>query len=342
MKRIMLLGSGELGKEFVISAKRLGYYVIACDNYLNAPAMQVADIYSVFNMLDPESLRYEIDFFKPDIIVPEIEAIATEVLYEYEANGIQVVPSARAVNLTMNRDKIRDRAAELGLETAKYAYAESLDEYIAAVATIGLPCVVKPVMSSSGKGQSIVRPGDDILDAYQYALSNMRGDRNKVIVEEFIAFDSEITLLTIKQKDGPTMFCEPIGHVQERGDYQYSWQPYMQNNFLREIITKTAQDMAKIITDDLGGAGLFGVEFFLVEPPADSKDNVRVIFSELSPRPHDTGMVTLRSQRFSEFDLHLRAIMGLPIRQLLLFFVKSTRLLYQNMKASKKLCLILQ
>ena len=315
MKRIMLLGSGELGKEFVISAKRLGYYVIACDNYLDAPAMQVANIYSVFNMLDPESLRYEIDFFKPDIIVPEIEAIATEVLYEYEANGIQVVPSARAVNLTMNRDKIRDRAAELGLETAKYAYAESLDEYIAAVATIGLPCVVKPVMSSSGKGQSVIQVGDDILDAYQYALSNMRGDRNKVIVEEFIKFDSEITLLTIKQKDGPTMFCEPIGHVQERGDYQYSWQPYMQNNFLREIITKTAQDMAKIITDDLGGAGLFGVEFFLVEPPADSKDNVRVIFSELSPRPHDTGMVTLRSQRFSEFDLHLRAIMGLPIRQ---------------------------
>ena len=315
MKRIMLLGSGELGKEFAISAKRLGYRVIACENYYGAPAMQVSDDYSIFNMLDPDALRENIDFFEPDIIVPEIEAIATEVLYDYEEDGIQVVPSARAVNLTMNRDKIRDRAAELGLDTAKYAYAENIDEYTAAVASIGLPCVVKPVMSSSGKGQSIIQVGDDISTAWEYAIANMRGDRQKVIVEEFIKFDSEITLLTIKQKDGPTMFCEPIGHVQERGDYQYSWQPYMQNNFLREIITKTAQDMAKIITDDLGGAGLFGVEFFLVEPPAHSKNNVRVIFSELSPRPHDTGMVTLRSQKFSEFDLHLRAIMGLPIRQ---------------------------
>ena len=306
MKRIMLLGSGELGKEFVISAKRLGHFVIAVDSYVDAPAMQVADRNVVINMLDPNQLRTTVDFWMPDIIVPEIEAIATEVLYDYEASEIQVVPSARAVNLTMNRDKIRNRADELGLRTAKFGYAENVDEFTQAVLNIGFPCVVKPVMSSSGKGQSVVHNAEEAQVAWDYAVNNMRGDRKKVIVEEFIKFDAEITLLTIKQHTGPTLFCEPIGHVQERGDYQYSWQPFIPDNieYTNSIITQ-AQAMAEIITDDLGGAGLFGVEFFI-------KDD-EVIFSELSPRPHDTGMVTLRSQRYSEFDLHARAVLGLPI-----------------------------
>ena len=306
MKRIMLLGSGELGKEFVISAKRLGHFVIAVDSYVDAPAMQVADRNVVINMLDPNQLHTIIDAWMPDIIVPEIEAIATEVLYDYEANEIQVVPSARAVNLTMNRDKIRDRADELGLRTAKFGYAENVDEFTQAVLNIGFPCVVKPVMSSSGKGQSVVHNADEARVAWDYAVNNMRGDRKKVIVEEFIKFDAEITLLTIKQHTGPTLFCEPIGHVQERGDYQYSWQPFIPDNieYTNSIITQ-AQAMAEIITDDLGGAGLFGVEFFI--------RGDEVIFSELSPRPHDTGMVTLRSQRYSEFDLHARAVLGLPI-----------------------------
>ena len=302
----MLLGSGELGKEFVISAKRLGHFVIAVDSYVDAPAMQVADRNVVINMLDPNQLRTTVDFWMPDIIVPEIEAIATEVLYDYEASEIQVVPSARAVNLTMNRDKIRNRADELGLRTAKFGYAENVDEFTQAVLNIGFPCVVKPVMSSSGKGQSVVHNAEEAQVAWDYAVNNMRGDRKKVIVEEFIKFDAEITLLTIKQHTGPTLFCEPIGHVQERGDYQYSWQPFIPDNieYTNSIITQ-AQAMAEIITDDLGGAGLFGVEFFI-------KDD-EVIFSELSPRPHDTGMVTLRSQRYSEFDLHARAVLGLPI-----------------------------
>jgi phosphoribosylglycinamide formyltransferase 2 len=306
MKTIMLLGSGELGKEFVISAKRLGHFVIAVDSYNDAPAMQVADCNVVINMLDSNQLHTIIDAWMPDIIVPEIEAIATEVLYAYEANGIQVVPSARAVNLTMNRDKIRDRADELGLRTAKFGYAENVDEFTQAVLNIGFPCVVKPVMSSSGKGQSVVHNAEEAQVAWDYAVNNMRGDRKKVIVEEFIKFDAEITLLTIKQHTGPTLFCEPIGHVQERGDYQYSWQPFIPDNveYTNSIIAQ-AQVMAEIITDDLGGAGLFGVEFFI-------RDD-EVIFSELSPRPHDTGMVTLRSQRYSEFDLHARAILGLPI-----------------------------
>ena len=300
MKRILLLGSGELGKEFVISAKRLGYFVIAVDSYDDAPAMQVADRRNVINMLDPDKLREIIDFWKPDYIVPEIEAIATQVLYEFEKTST-VVPSARAVNLTMNRDKIRDRADELGLKTAKFAYAENESQYWDVIDAIGFPCVVKPVMSSSGKGQSIVHNEDQADAAFVYAMDNMRGDRKKVIVEEFIHFSSEFTLLTIKQKDGPTLFCEPIGHYQERGDYQYSWQPA----WIGIDALKKSEEMAKIITDDLGGAGLFGVEFFM------TKDGP--IFSELSPRPHDTGMVTLQSQRFTQFDLHLRAIMGLPL-----------------------------
>jgi phosphoribosylglycinamide formyltransferase 2 len=309
MKTIMLLGSGELGKEFVISAKRLGYYVIACDSYIDAPAMQVADDSLVFNMLDPDTLSRVIRDYQPDIIVPEIEAIATNVLYDVEASGIQVVPSARAVNLTMNRDKIRDRAAELGLKVASFAYAESEEQLIAAWENIpSKKTVIKPVMSSSGKGQSVVDSESDIdallqvKTAWHYACENMRGDRKRVIIEEFIDFDYEITLLTIKQKAGPTLFCAPIGHVQKNGDYQYSWQPAP---FTSLLAHKTAEAMAKTITDDLGGFGLFGVEFFV--------KGETVYFSELSPRPHDTGMVTLRSQRYSEFDLHARAILGLPI-----------------------------
>lgn len=306
MKRIMLLGSGELGKEFVISAKRLGCYVIACDSYEGAPAMQVADMHSVFNMLDADKLREEIDFWAPDIIVPEIEAIRTEVLKEFEEQGIQVVPSAYAVNATMNRDTIRDIAASLGIRTAKFAYAETAEELTRAAAQIGYPVVVKPVMSSSGKGQSVVDSFEDIVKAWTYATDNSRGDRVKVIVEEFINFHTEITLLTVKQKNQETIFCNPIGHVQERGDYQYSWQ---NNKTLGDTVYDShlqgMKDIAKTITDHLGGAGIFGVEFFLTED--------EVIFSELSPRPHDTGMVTLCSQSLSEFDLHARAILGYPI-----------------------------
>ena len=307
MKRIMLLGSGELGKEFVISAKRLGCYVVAADSYENAPAMQVADKSVVVDMLNAERLRDVIDFYRPDIIVPEIEAIRTEVLKEFEDDGIQVVPSAKAVNATMNRDTIRNIAAGLGIRTAKFAYAETAEELVNAAKTIGYPVVVKPVMSSSGKGQSVVQNHDDITRAWIYAIDNSRGDRKKVIVEEFINFHTEITLLTVKQKNGDdTIFCNPIGHVQERGDYQYSWQTGMS---LDHVLTypqiDEAERISKLITDELGGAGLFGVEFFVTHN--------EVIFSELSPRPHDTGMVTLISQNLTEFDLHARAILGLPI-----------------------------
>ncbi|MEY4121297.1 MAG: Phosphoribosylglycinamide formyltransferase 2 [Pseudomonadota bacterium] len=301
MKKILLLGSGELGKEFVISAKRLGCYVVACDSYAGAPAMQVADESCVFSMLDEAPLRAAIAQHKPDLIVPEIEAIRTEVLLEVEKEGFEVIPSARAANLTMNRDRIRDVAVGLGVRTAKFNYAESADELLAQANAIGFPVVIKPVMSSSGKGQSVAKTAADIQASWDYACAGMRGDRKKVIVEEFINFEFEITLLTIRQRKGPTLFCEPIGHVQERGDYQYSWQPQpMLPNYL-----KAAQDMADKVTADLGGAGLFGVEFFV------TKDEV--IFSELSPRPHDTGMVTMISQNLSEFDLHARAILGLPI-----------------------------
>jgi phosphoribosylglycinamide formyltransferase 2 len=298
--KIMLLGSGELGKELTISLKRLGHYVIACDNYNKAPAMQVADERDVFDMLDATLLKQRIEFFKPDYIVPEVEAIRTETLLEAEKNGYTVVPSARAVNLTMNRDRIRDRAAELGLRTAKFEYAENLDELKISAKNIGLPVVVKPVMSSSGKGQSICKKIGDANKCWEYAISNMRGDRQRVIVEEFIEFDYEITLLTIRDKKGYTEFCPPIGHVQERGDYQYSWQPHE----MSDTLLKDAKEMAKTITEDLGGAGIFGVEFFV--------RGDEVIFSELSPRPHDTGMVTLLTQNLSEFDLHARAFLGLP------------------------------
>jgi len=301
MKKILLLGSGELGKEFVISAKRLGCHVVACDSYAGAPAMQVADAHEVFSMLDEAALRAAIAKHQPDLIVPEIEAIRTEVLLDVEKEGFEVIPSARAANLTMNRDRIRDVAVGLGVRTARFAYAESSQALMDEARAIGFPVVIKPVMSSSGKGQSVAKTEADIQASWDYACAGMRGDRQKVIVEEFIAFDYEITLLTVRQRQDATLFCPPIGHVQERGDYQYSWQPQpMKPEFL-----KAAQDMADKVTADLGGAGLFGVEFFVTQD--------EVIFSELSPRPHDTGMVTLISQNLSEFDLHARAVLGLPI-----------------------------
>ncbi|WP_206240367.1 formate-dependent phosphoribosylglycinamide formyltransferase [Novosphingobium terrae] len=304
--KILLLGSGELGREFVIAAKRLGAQVIACDAYEGAPAMQLADGFEVFSMLDGEKLRAAIAKHKPDFVVPEIEAIRTEVLAEVEAQGVNVVPSARATILTMNRDRIRDVAAqELGLRTSRYRYAESLEEVLEGAAFTGLPCVIKPVMSSSGKGQSTVRDAESLEAAWTYAVANMRGDRQRVIVEEFVAFDYEITLLTIRAKDG-VHFCPPIGHRQERGDYQESWQPAA----MSAQAIADAQDMSRKVVDDLGGYGLFGVEFFV--------KGDEVIFSELSPRPHDTGMVTLISQDLTEFDLHARAIMGLPIPEIAL------------------------
>lgn len=304
MKKILLLGSGELGKEFTISAKRLGCHVVACDSYAGAPAMQVADQSCVFSMLDEKALRAVIAEHKPDLIVPEIEAIRTEVLLEVEKQGFEVIPSARAANLTMNRDRIRDVAVGLGVRTAKFSYAESADALRQQANDIGFPVVIKPVMSSSGKGQSVAKTEADIQASWDYACQGMRGDRQKVIVEEFIHFDFEITLLTIRQRNGNTIFCQPIGHVQERGDYQYSWQPQA----MKPAYLKAAEEMAEKVTSDLGGAGLFGVEFFVTQD--------EVIFSELSPRPHDTGMVTLISQNLSEFDLHARAILGLPIPQI--------------------------
>lgn len=299
--RILLLGSGELGREFVIAAKRLGAYVVACDSYSGAPAMQMADEAEVFSMLDGEALKATIARHRPDFVVPEVEAIRTEVLAEVEAAGTTVVPSARAAQLTMNRDGIRDLAAgQLGLVTSRYRYAETLEEARAAAGHTGFPCVVKPVMSSSGKGQSTVRSADELDTAWQYAVDNMRGDRRRVIVEQFVAFDYEITLLTVRTRDG-VVFCPPIGHRQERGDYRESWQPAP----MSQAALSAAQEMARKVVGDLGGYGLFGVEFFV--------RGEEVIFSELSPRPHDTGMVTLISQTLSEFDLHARAILGLPV-----------------------------
>jgi len=307
-KKIMLLGSGELGKEFVIAVKRLGQYVIAVDSYDNAPAMQVADEREVINMLDGEALNRIVAKHNPDIIVPEIEAIRTERFYDYEKQGIQVVPSAKAANFTMNRKAIRDLAAkELGLLTAKYEYANTLEELIAAVGRVGIPCVVKPLMSSSGKGQSYIKKKEDIEKAWEYAAKGGRGDYTEIIVEGFVKFNSEITLLTVTQKNGPTLFCPPIGHRQERGDYQESWQPAP----VTEKYLEEAKMMAEKVTNALTGYGIWGVEFFLT--------NEDVYFSELSPRPHDTGMVTLAgTQNFSEFELHARAVLGLPIPEILL------------------------
>lgn len=305
MKKIMLLGSGELGKEFVISAKRLGQYVVAVDRYAEAPAMQVADTFEVIDMLDAKEIERIVKKHQPDIIVPEIEAIRTEKLIELEKRGMTVVPTAEAAHLTMNRDAIRDVAAnELKLKTAVYAYANNDEELVATADKIGYPCVVKPVMSSSGKGQSIVKSPKQIAAAWKYACDGMRGDKKKVIIESFIPFDFEITLLTVKQREGKTLFVEPIGHRQEHGDYRESWMPAK----MKPELLKKAQKMAKKITDRLGGAGIFGVEFFITKND--------VYFSELSPRPHDTGMVTLISQDLSEFDLHARAVLGLPIPEI--------------------------
>lgn len=309
MKKIMLLGSGELGKEFVIAVKRLGQYVIAVDSYDNAPAMQVSDAREIINMLDGKELDRIVEKHKPDLVVPEIEAIRTERFYDYEKKGIQVVPSARAANFTMNRKAIRDLAAkELNLKTANYAYATSEEELRAAVKLTGMPCVVKPLMSSSGKGQSVIRNTEDIPLSWAYAVEGSRGDLIEVIVEEFISFDYEITLLTVTQQNGNTLFCPPIGHRQERGDYQESWQPCP----MKKEHVEEAQRMAAAVTKSLTGSGIWGVEFFISEKNG-------VYFSELSPRPHDTGMVTLAgTQNFSEFELHARAVLGLPIAEITL------------------------
>ena len=304
MKKIMLLGSGELGKEFTIAAKRAGLYVVACDKYPFAPAMQVADTCEIFNMLDGATLAQVVDRHKPDIIVPEIEAIRTERLFDFEKQGIQVVPSARAANFTMNRRAIRDLASrELGIRTAKYHYAKTFSEFKAAAEDIGFPCVVKPLMSSSGHGQSYVHNEAELEQAFHDAMEEGRGDVKEVIIEEFIDFDSEFTLLTVTQKHGQTLFCPPIGHTQQGGDYRESWQPYA----IDACALEQAEAMAGKVTEALTGYGIWGVEFFKTK-------RGEIIFSELSPRPHDTGMVTLgHTTNLSEFELHLRAIMGWPI-----------------------------
>ena len=298
-----MLGSGELGKEVVIALQRLGCTVIACDAYEGAPAMQVADGFEVFSMLDGDALERAVRKHSPDIIVPEVESIRTDKLYEFEGEGIQVTPSAKAANFTMNRKLIRDLAAkDLGLRTAPYAYATNIEEFESAVEEIGLPCVVKPLMSSSGKGQSVVKDASELEAAFNYAMEGSRGDLKEIIVEGFIDFHTEITLLTVTQKEGETLFCAPIGHRQERGDYQESWQPCAMDDAQLE----EAQDMARKVTQALGGAGIWGIEFFL--------GHDAVYFSELSPRPHDTGMVTLAgTQNFNEFELHARALLGLNI-----------------------------
>jgi phosphoribosylglycinamide formyltransferase 2 len=307
-KKILLLGSGELGKEFVIACQRLGQYIIAVDSYENAPAMQVAHEFEVINMLDGDALDRVVEKHQPDFIVPEIEAIRTERFYDYEKSGIIVVPSAKAANFTMNRKSIRDLAAkDLGIRTANYTYATRLEELKLGVQKTGMPCVVKPLMSSSGKGQSVIKNEADIEKAWTYALEGSRGDLLEVIVEGFIDFDYEITLLTVTQANGNTLFCSPIGHRQDRGDYQESWQPMTMN----QEHLKEAQEMAKKVTKELGGNGIWGVEFFITKNAA--------YFSELSPRPHDTGMVTLaNTQNFNEFELHARAILGLPISEITL------------------------
>ena len=299
---LLLLGSGELGKEVAIAAQRLGCRVVAVDRYANAPAMQVADTAVVIPMTDAAALKQVIREHQPALVIPEIEALAVDALAELEAEGITVIPTARATAITMNRDRIRDLGAgELGLRTARYGYASSAEELSSAAEPLGWPVVVKPVMSSSGKGQSVATNPEELQQAWTAATEGARGSSSLVIVEEFLRFEQEITLLTVRQKDGPTLFCPPIGHIQERGDYQCSWQPAeLQQSQLLE-----AQRMARQVTDALGGAGIFGVEFFIASG--------EVIFSELSPRPHDTGLVTLRGQNLSEFELHLRAVLGLPI-----------------------------
>lgn len=306
MSKILLLGSGELGKEFTIAAQRIGQTIIAVDSYKNAPAMQVADAFEVINMLDGDALDAIVDKHKPDYIVPEIEAIRTERFYEYEKQGYTVIPSAKAANYTMNRKAIRDLAAkELRIKTAAYRYATSAESLEKAVSEVGMPCVVKPLMSSSGKGQSTIKTKNDITKAWQYSQEGSRGDVAEVIVEAFVNFNYEITLLTVTQRNGETLFCPPIGHRQERGDYMESWQPAT----MEAMHLKTAQEMAEKVTQALTGSGIWGVEFFVADDG--------VYFSELSPRPHDTGMVTLaNTQNFNEFELHLKAVLGLPIPEI--------------------------
>ena len=323
-KKIVLLGSGELGKELVIALKRLGQTVIAVDSYAGAPAMQVADGFEVIDMLDAAQLDAVIDRQQPDMIVPEVEAIRTERFYDYEQQQIQVVPSARAANFTMNRKLIRDLASkELGLKTAKYFYAASFETFTKAVGEIGFPCVVKPLMSSSGKGQSVLKNAADQQQVWDYAINHSRGDIKEVIIEEFISFHTEITLLTVTQKNAETLFCPPIGHRQERGDYQESWQPVATS----EKDLRDACDMAKKVTTALTGAGIWGVEFFLTDRG--------VYFSELSPRPHDTGMVTLAgTQNLSEFELHARAILGLPIPEIKLERAGASAVILSNKTAA--------
>ncbi|WP_185840334.1 phosphoribosylglycinamide formyltransferase 2 [Vibrio cholerae] len=302
--RVLLLGSGELGKEVAIECQRLGLEVIACDRYADAPAMQVAHRSHVFDMLDADALQQVIDLEKPHFVVPEIEAIATSKLVELEAQGLNVVPTANATRLTMNREGIRRLAAEeLGLPTSAYQFADSYESFAAAVETIGLPCVCKPVMSSSGKGQSVIRTPEQIEAAWQYAQQGGRSGAGRVIVEGFVDFDYEITLLTVRAVDG-VHFCAPIGHRQEDGDYRESWQPQV----MSENAIRAAEYVAEQVVNALGGYGLFGVELFV--------KGDKVIFNEVSPRPHDTGMVTLISQELSEFALHVRAFTGLPIGQI--------------------------
>ncbi len=303
--RILLLGSGELGREVTLEAMRLGVEVVACDRYDNAPAMQFAHRKHVFDMQDAGRVRAVIEAERPHLIVPEIEAIATATLVELEAEGWHVVPTARATLLTMDREGIRRLAAEeLGLPTSPYRFADTAQTFRAAVSEIGLPAVVKPVMSSSGKGQSTVRTADDIDRAWAYAIEGSRGRSTRVIVEGFVPFDTEITLLTVRTKAEGTLFCPPIGHRQESGDYVESWQP----EHLQPVVLKRAQEIAEQVTSALGGQGLFGVELFIA--------GEEVLFSEVSPRPHDTGMVTMATQDMSEFELHVRAILGLPIGQI--------------------------
>jgi phosphoribosylglycinamide formyltransferase 2 len=323
MKKILLLGSGELGKELTISLKRMGYYVIACDAYEKAPAMQVSDVSEVFNMLDREKLKSIIDKHKPNFIVPEVEAIQTEVLIEVEKDGYTVIPSAKAVNLTMNRDKIRDRAKSLGLKTANYAYAETEEALILEAKKIGSKVAIKPVMSSSGKGQSYATSEDEVKKAWNFAIDGMRGNRQRVIVEEFIDFDYEITLLTILEKNGKVSFCEPIGHYQQRGDYQYSWQPAK----CSKKVIQDAQEAARKMVLDLGGSGIFGVEFFITKSD-------EIIFSELSPRPHDTGMVTMYTQNYSQFDIHARVLTGMPLPKIKLLQPGASHVIIANENAS--------
>ncbi len=300
-RKALLLGSGELGKEVAIELQRLGVEVVACDKYANAPAMQIAHRSYVFNMLDGEELRKVVEFEKPDHIIPEIEAIATPTLVELEKEGFHVTPTANAAFLTMNREGIRRLAAEqLGVKTSNYRFAATKEEFYSAIEEIGLPCVVKPIMSSSGHGQSTIKKAEDIEAAWAEAQEGGRAGAGKVIVEGFVKFDYEITLLTVRSVSG-TVFCEPVGHIQVNGDYRYSWQPQP----MSAPALEKAREIAKKVTDALGGYGIFGVELFV--------KGDEVIFSEVSPRPHDTGMVTMISQDMSEFALHARALLGLPV-----------------------------